>query len=88
MCGTYHTLQDKLITFHCSNSLSSKFQAIRDNDKVWGVITTGCNQDGHMSTPITAPSGVQQTKLLQSVYQKFNINPADIQYIEAHGENF
>ncbi|KAL5012816.1 hypothetical protein ScPMuIL_011367 [Solemya velum] len=60
-------------------------QAIRDNDKVWGVITTGCNQDGHMSTPITAPSGVQQTKLLQSVYQKFNINPADIQYIEAHG---
>ncbi|XP_033752777.1 polyketide synthase-nonribosomal peptide synthetase hybrid himA-like [Pecten maximus] len=65
--------------------LKTKRQALIDGNKIWAAIATGCNQDGRTTTPITAPSSVQQRNLLVKVYSETGINPKDIQYIEAHG---
>ncbi|NEZ54551.1 SDR family NAD(P)-dependent oxidoreductase [Leptolyngbyaceae cyanobacterium CCMR0081] len=59
--------------------------AIRDGDHVYGVVKgSGMNQDGR-TNGITAPSSLSQTQLIQTVYRKLGIDPADIGYVEAHG---
>jgi acyl transferase domain-containing protein/enoyl-CoA hydratase/carnithine racemase/NAD(P)-dependent dehydrogenase (short-subunit alcohol dehydrogenase family)/acyl carrier protein len=59
--------------------------AERDGDRIQAVIEGwGVNQDGK-TNGITAPNEESQTRLLQSVYRKFDIDPAGIQLIEAHG---
>ncbi|ATQ76807.1 hypothetical protein CR152_21510 [Massilia violaceinigra] len=59
--------------------------AERDNDRIQAVIEGwGVNQDGK-TNGITAPNEESQTRLLQSVYRKFGIDPASIGLIEAHG---
>ncbi|MNW40768.1 Polyketide synthase PksL [compost metagenome] len=59
--------------------------ALKDRDHIYGVIcATGINQDG-TTNGITAPSSKSQERLLQEVYENFNINPATIQMLEAHG---
>ncbi|XP_068615290.1 mycocerosic acid synthase-like polyketide synthase [Brachionichthys hirsutus] len=59
-------------------------EAIKDCNKIWGVISkTAVNQDGHSVTPITKPSVVQQQELLERIYSETDI--ANVQYIEAHG---
>ncbi|WP_052421797.1 SDR family NAD(P)-dependent oxidoreductase [Paenibacillus sp. FSL P4-0081] len=59
--------------------------ALRDNDSIYGIIRgSGTNQDGQTSG-ITAPSFLSQSKLQQSVYERYGINVEDIQYTEAHG---
>ncbi|XP_061193903.1 phenolphthiocerol/phthiocerol polyketide synthase subunit B-like [Saccostrea echinata] len=60
--------------------------AIRDKNKIWGTIFTCLNQDGHLSSPITSPSGEQQGKLVETTYRKSNVPPGSVQYIEAHGK--
>ncbi len=65
---------------------NSSFQAELDGDHIWGTIVTGLNQDGRQATPITAPSGEQQENLLNEMYHRHNVNPTDIDYIEAHGK--
>ncbi|XP_059176708.1 mycocerosic acid synthase-like [Physella acuta] len=59
--------------------------ALRDGDRVWATIDTGSNQDGHSVTPISAPSGDQQIKLLDHVYKIAGVDINKIDYIEAHG---
>ncbi|XP_041353512.1 fusarin C synthetase-like [Gigantopelta aegis] len=59
--------------------------AITDGDKIWATIVTGTNQDGRAVTPMSAPSGEQQEKLLKTVYKKAGVDASDIDYIEAHG---
>lgn len=59
--------------------------ADRDQDRIQAVIEGwGVNQDGK-TNGITAPNEEAQARLLQSVYGKFDIDPAGIQLIEAHG---
>lgn len=59
--------------------------AIEDRDVIHGVIRGwGVNQDGK-SNGITAPNGNAQSRLEQTVYTRFGIDPEQIQYIEAHG---
>ncbi|XP_033751244.1 phthiocerol/phenolphthiocerol synthesis polyketide synthase type I PpsD-like [Pecten maximus] len=65
--------------------IKSLKQAKLDGNKIWSVIVTGCNQDGHTATPITAPSGRQQSALLERVYHDYKVDPKTIQYVEAHG---
>ncbi|OWF50769.1 uncharacterized protein LOC110450068 [Mizuhopecten yessoensis] len=65
--------------------LKTKKQALLDGNKIWAAIATGCNQDGRTTTPITAPSSIQQRNLLLKVYSETGVNPEDVQYIEAHG---
>ncbi|KAK3100179.1 hypothetical protein FSP39_015820 [Pinctada imbricata] len=65
--------------------LKSLRKALEDNNKIWGTICTGCNQDGRTTSPITAPSSSQQIKLLEKVFKQNNVCSSTIQYIEAHG---
>ena len=59
--------------------------AERDGDRIQAVIEGwGINQDGK-TNGITAPNEDAQMRLLQSVYRRFDIDPASIQLIEAHG---
>jgi len=59
--------------------------AIADGDHIYAsIVGSGMNQDG-ATNGITAPSGNSQTRLECDVYERFNINPAHIQYMEAHG---
>ncbi|WP_431040587.1 SDR family NAD(P)-dependent oxidoreductase [Streptomyces sp. P1-3] len=56
-----------------------------DGDRVHAVIRGwGVNQDGR-SNGITAPSAEAQTQLHKRVYDRFGIDPADIELVEAHG---
>ncbi|WP_217563191.1 beta-ketoacyl synthase N-terminal-like domain-containing protein, partial [Paenibacillus sp. GbtcB18] len=59
--------------------------AIKDGDRIYGVIRGwGVNQDGK-TNGITAPSAISQLNLEKEVYEKFQINPESISMIEAHG---
>ncbi|PSA96652.1 polyketide synthase PksM [Bacillus atrophaeus] len=60
-------------------------KAMEDNDHIYGVIRGwGINQDGK-TNGMTAPSGLAQSRLHTSIYDKFNINPENITMFEAHG---
>jgi len=59
--------------------------ALADGDYVHGILRgSGINQDG-ATNGITAPSALSQERLERSVYDRFHIDPADIQMVEAHG---
>jgi acyl transferase domain-containing protein/enoyl-CoA hydratase/carnithine racemase/NAD(P)-dependent dehydrogenase (short-subunit alcohol dehydrogenase family)/acyl carrier protein/2-polyprenyl-3-methyl-5-hydroxy-6-metoxy-1,4-benzoquinol methylase len=59
--------------------------AERDQDRILGVLEGwGVNQDGK-TNGITAPNEDSQARLLQSVYEQFDLDPGGIQLIEAHG---
>ncbi|KAL8724620.1 MAG: hypothetical protein Q9181_006748 [Wetmoreana brouardii] len=59
--------------------------AIRDKDNIRALIRkTGVNQDGK-TNGITFPSVKAQAKLIQSVYRAAGFDPADTDYIKAHG---
>ncbi|HKP96343.1 MAG TPA: SDR family NAD(P)-dependent oxidoreductase [Fibrobacteria bacterium] len=59
--------------------------ALRDHDGIYGVIAgSGINQDGK-TNGIIAPSAASQERLERAVYDRFGIDPATIQVIEAHG---
>jgi acyl transferase domain-containing protein/enoyl-CoA hydratase/carnithine racemase/acyl carrier protein len=59
--------------------------AERDGDNILGLIHGwGINQDGR-TNGITAPNPESQTRLEQEVYDKYGIDPSDIQLVEAHG---
>ena len=60
-------------------------QAEADGDPIHAVISgSGVNYDGR-TNGITAPNGVAQTDLLNTVYERFRIDPAEIEYIITHG---
>lgn len=60
-------------------------KALKDKDRIYGVIA-GCaiNQDGK-TNGLTAPNGLQQEAMLKAAYEIANINPYDISYVECHG---
>ncbi len=60
-------------------------KAVQDQDNILAVISaSGVNQDGH--TPgITLPSSSSQTRLLEKLLSKADIDVSDIGYVEAHG---
>ena len=60
-------------------------QAEADGDPIHAVISgSGINYDGK-TNGITAPNGVSQADLLKTVYERFRIDPAEIEYIVTHG---
>ena len=59
--------------------------AEKDQDMILGVIQGwGINQDGK-TNGITAPNSESQTRLEQEIYDKYQIDPGNIQLVEAHG---
>jgi acyl transferase domain-containing protein/acyl carrier protein/SAM-dependent methyltransferase len=60
-------------------------QAEADGDPIYGVIRgSGINYDGR-TNGIAAPSGIAQTSLIKSVYDRYGIDPSLIDYVVAHG---
>ncbi len=58
--------------------------ALADGDPVHGVIRgSGWNQDG-ASNGILSPNGLAEEQLIRRVHERFDIDPADIDYVEAH----
>lgn len=59
--------------------------AERDGDRILGVLRGwGVNQDGR-TNGITAPNAESQQRLITDVYERFNVDPEDVQLIETHG---
>ncbi|MCH4875290.1 SDR family NAD(P)-dependent oxidoreductase [Pseudomonas sp. TMW22091] len=59
--------------------------ALADGDPIRAVIAgSGINYDGK-TQGITAPSGKAQTKLLQTVYERYHVNPDQLEYVVTHG---
>nr|WP_142314886.1 SDR family NAD(P)-dependent oxidoreductase [Bacillus wiedmannii] len=59
-------------------------KAIEDRDHIHACITaSGVNYNGQ-SNGLTSPNPVAQTELVTSVYDRYNINPNNIQYVMSH----
>ncbi|MGN8845779.1 SDR family NAD(P)-dependent oxidoreductase, partial [Niallia sp. HCP3S3_B10] len=60
-------------------------KAEADKNPVYATILgSGINYDGK-TNGITAPSGPSQSNLIKEVYERFTINPQDMEYIVTHG---
>ncbi|MCP4133214.1 MAG: SDR family NAD(P)-dependent oxidoreductase, partial [bacterium] len=65
--------------------LKSLDQALADRDHIYGVIRGSSeNHGGHVNS-LTTPNPNAQAELLIEAYEKSDIDPATITYIEAHG---
>jgi acyl transferase domain-containing protein len=61
-------------------------KAKADGDHIHALIlASGVNADGAQKTGITIPSTKGQQALMRTVLERSGINPADFDYIEAHG---
>lgn len=86
-CKTFDNHADGFVPGEAAGAIVLKqlHKAERDGDKIYGIIKgSNINQDGK-TNGITAPSSTSQTEVQQAVYDKFDIHPETIQYIEAHG---
>lgn len=86
-CYTFDRRADGIVPGEAVAALVLKplSTALRDGDPIYAVIRgSGINFDGK-TNGITAPNGVAQASLLKSVYDRYRINPEDIEYIVTHG---
>ncbi|MGN8845909.1 SDR family oxidoreductase, partial [Niallia sp. HCP3S3_B10] len=60
-------------------------KAEADRNPIYATIKgSGINYDGK-TNGITAPSGSSQSRLIREIYERFTINPQDMEYIVTHG---
>jgi len=86
-CFTFDQRADGFVPGECVAVVMLKRleDAERDRDNIVAVIEGwGVNQDGK-TNGITAPNPESQSRLEREIYDKYRIDPADIQLIEAHG---
>ncbi|CAM4364756.1 SDR family NAD(P)-dependent oxidoreductase [Paenibacillus tarimensis] len=60
-------------------------QALEAKDPIHAVIKGVAINHGGRATNLTAPNPEAQAELLIDCYEKANVNPSTLQYIEAHG---
>ena len=65
--------------------LKSLRRAEQEGDNILAVIRGSAENHGGMSTSLTAPNPKAQASLIVETYQKANIDPRSIGYIECHG---
>lgn len=59
-------------------------KAKADGDRIYGCIkASGVNYDGK-TNGITAPNPLRQAELLKNIYDRYQIDPSDIQYVISH----
>lgn len=59
--------------------------AVRDNDRVLGVISAASTNHSGLSYSITHPHGPTQAQLYRSGLAAASLEPSDVDYIECHG---
>ncbi len=59
--------------------------AIKDNDRIYGVIKSSSMNHGGKTSGYTVPNPSAQTELIKNALNKAKCDPRTINYIEAHG---
>ena len=59
--------------------------ALKDGDRIWGVIKGSSLNHGGYTAGYSVPSGEAQSVLIKAAVEKAQIPPDSISYIEAHG---
>jgi len=59
--------------------------ALKDNDKIYGVIDAVAVNHGGSVASITSPSAYAQAQVIKKALQKANISANSVSYIESHG---
>lgn len=86
-CKTFDKMADGYVRGEGSGAIFLKKldDAIRDGNHVYGIIKSiGVNHGGHAAS-LTAPNPNAQADLITSVYDKAQIDPKTISYVEVHG---
>lgn len=60
-------------------------RAIEDNDHIYAVIKASAVNHGGHGNSLTAPNPKQQAEVIFNAYEKSEIDPSTITYIESHG---
>ena len=60
-------------------------EAEADGDRIWGVIRGSAVNHVGASTGLTVPHGPSQRKVIEEALSRAGVNPADVDYLEAHG---
>ncbi|MCW2306578.1 non-ribosomal peptide synthetase [Rhodobium gokarnense] len=60
-------------------------EAVRDGDRIHGVIRASAENHGGHAASLTAPNPKAQADLLRTAYRAAGIDPRTVGYIEAHG---
>lgn len=65
--------------------LKSREAAIRDGDRIYGLIKGSATNANGRGNGLTAPRREQQVALLQAAYERAGVEPSSISYLEGHG---
>ena len=65
--------------------LKPMFQAIKDNDNIYGVIKGTSINHGGKTNGFTVPNPVAQGNVILKALEKAEVDPRTVSYIEAHG---
>ncbi len=60
-------------------------KAVADGDHIYGVVKGSAVNHGGLANSLTAPNPHAQAELLITAYERANIDPETVTYIEAHG---
>ncbi len=86
-CRAFDATADGYVRSEGGGVVVLKFleEAVKDGDRILAVVeASGVNCDGK-TNGITVPSGEAQADLLEEVYNKFGIDPEQLDFLEAHG---
>ncbi|KAL8998311.1 MAG: hypothetical protein Q9169_002625 [Polycauliona sp. 2 TL-2023] len=65
--------------------LKSLDQALRENDRILGVVCGSGSNQGGLSSSITVPHSPTQIALYRRILDQAGLKPSDVSYVEAHG---
>lgn len=65
--------------------LKSVADAIRDQDVIYAIVRATAINSGGKTSSFTVPSARAQQRVIQDAIRKSGVNPAQVNYIEAHG---